>query len=298
MKIFYHILIIFFVGLSLFIIREDVVDVINNISAYLDKDDNNSVIELKEEEMALPGEIEMPGALRVIDDLINQTNNVDLSKNNIIASTNNYRKENGNLGALKENQKLNLSAEKKLQDMFDKQYFEHISPSDIGVADLARQVGYEYILIGENLALGNFKNDLTLVDAWMASPGHRENILNKNYTEIGVAVAQGKFEGKNVWMAVQHFGTPRSFCPVVDQVLYGIINLNQDQIKEMEKNILIRKEMIDKGALYEGKSYDEQIDEYNSLIGIYNKLISETKEKVDYYNEQVQAFNNCIYKTQ
>ncbi|MFA6251556.1 MAG: CAP domain-containing protein [Candidatus Paceibacterota bacterium] len=292
MKIRYQFFIIIFVGLSLFILREDFLSVVKNISSSLNKEDKPS-IQLEEEPLLL-GQADTPGPLRVVNDLLNINSDAKLSNNNIIVLTNKNRKENGGLAPLMENSKLNLSASKKLQDMFDHQYFEHTSPTGVGVSDLGNEVGYNYILIGENLAMGNFQDDKALVDAWMASLGHRANILNKNYTEIGIAVGQGQFEGKNIWMAIQHFGTPRSICPVVDQVLYGIINANQSQIKEMEQDLILRKEMIDNGAVYEGSSRNEQVDQYNDLVNIYNDLIANTKEKIKNYNNQVQAFNFCL----
>jgi len=57
-------------------------------------------------------------------------------------------------------------------------YFAYNSPSGVGVDDLAGNFGYKFIAIGENLALGNFENDEVLLQGWMNSPGHRENILN------------------------------------------------------------------------------------------------------------------------
>lgn len=241
------------------------------------------------------GNIETPGALVVPDSyLTSNTKSINLSSKNIITITNKYRLANGGLSELKENSKLNFSAEKKLQDMFVKQYFEHMSPEGLGVGDLGEQVGYEYIIIGENLALGNFKDDQALVDAWMASPGHKANILNKRYTEIGVAVAKGVYNGKNVWMAVQHFALPKSSCPSIDNVLKGIIELDQNNIKEMEANMTSRKARIDSGAVYDGLTTNDQITQYNSMVNDYNKLITNIKEKINKYNEQVRDFNNCI----
>lgn len=297
MKTFYQILIIIFILFSLFILRDDVKTVFNNISSRFGSD-INEVTNIKDnKEIQLEGKAETPGALRVLDNYLND-NNTKLSKDNVIVLTNKARSENGQLLPLLENNKLNLSAQRKLQDMFNSQYFEHISPSNVSVGDLGDQVGYEYILIGENLALGNFENDLALVDAWMASPGHRANILNSHYTEIGVAVGKGVYEGKNVWMAVQHFGTPKSVCPTVDKVLQGIIGLNQDKIVEMEQELDVRKEKIDERVLYEGSTYFEQVEKYNSLVNIYNNLIKETKEKIDEYNNQIRTFNSCISSKQ
>lgn len=236
-----------------------------------------------------------PGALVVPDDLLTYNiKSINLTSNGVIDITNKYRILNGELPPLVENSKLNFSAEKKLQDMFVKGYFEHVSPDGVGVGDLGTQVAYEYILIGENLALGNFKDDQALVDAWMASPGHKANILNKRYTEIGVAVSKGIYNGKSVWMAVQHFGLPKSACPSIDEVLRGIISIDQDKVEKIQGELSTKKAQIDTGAVYEGMTTSGLIDSYNSLVADYNKIILEIKEKINTYNEQVRDFNTCI----
>ena len=140
-----------------------------------------------------------------------------------IAKTNDERRTRG-LPELAANAKLAAAARVKADDLFARQYFEHVSPTGAGPADLAREAGYEYIEIGENLALGNFSDDADLVRAWMESPGHRANILNKEYEEIGVAVGKGTFEGETTWMAVQVFGRPLPDCPKPDAVLKAQID--------------------------------------------------------------------------
>ena len=244
----------------------------------------------------IQNKVDLPGALRVVDNIVN--GNIKLSNEGVITYTNQYRKENGNLPELTENKTLDLSAEKKLKDMFAKQYFEHVSPSGVDISKLGDEVGYEYILIGENLALGNFKDDKALVDAWMASPGHRANILNKHYTEIGVAVGKGVFEGRNVWMAVQHFGAPSNLCPSIDQNLLEDINLDNATIQKMEDDLTLRKAKIDKKGVYEGSTYIEQVNQYNNLINIYNNLINDTKGKINNYNAQINEFNSCVVSNQ
>lgn len=279
---------------ALFIAREDFVSLIDKVSSSFNKNIKTPVIKLTEKENILKGKIDMPGALRVVDNIFG-TNNVVLSKDQIILLTNQYRKENSNLVSLKENKKLDLSAEKKLEEMFTNQYFEHISPkTGKGVGELGEEAGYEYILIGENLAMGNFKDDKSLVDAWVASKGHRENIVNKHYTEIGVAVGKGKFEDKEVFMAVQHFGTPRSACPNIDQVLFSTITINQNTLKVMEDDLVLRLDNIKKGVISKGSTYNEQVDEYNALLNPYNNLIKDIKEKINIYNEQIRVFNTCL----
>lgn len=259
----------------------DAINTVNNIS----NNDNNDIL----------NKVETPGALTVSEEYLTfNTKNINLSVEGVIKITNKQRSLNGGLSALTENKKLNFSAEKKLQDMFVKGYFEHVSPTGVGVGDLGDQVSYEYIIIGENLALGNFKNDEALVDAWMASPGHKANILNKRYTEIGVAVGNGTYNGKNVWMAVQHFALPKSACPSIDEVLRGIIDLEQKNIKNTESDLSTRKSKIESGVVYEGLTTNDQINKYNSLVNDYNKMILNIKEKINKYNEEVRAFNSCI----
>jgi uncharacterized protein YkwD len=301
MKIFQQILIIVFVGVVLFFIKDDVVTVYNRTVTYL-KDNKVTPSDFLSKFTPIENKINKitksiitPGALVVSDNFLALGNNsINLSQKGVVEFTNKNRKENGGLVALKENAKLNASALKKLQDMFDKQYFEHVSPSGVGVADLGAQVSYTYIIIGENLALGNFKDDKSLVDAWMASPGHRANILNNKYTEIGVAVGKGMYEGRQTWMAVQHFGLPRSACPTVDEALLLDIQTSQKQIKSMESDLKKRRERIDSGAVYDGYTHNEQVDQYNQLVNQFNKLIVETKQKTTEYNNQIRLLNSCI----
>jgi hypothetical protein len=68
-------------------------------------------------------------------------------------------------------------------------------------------VGYKYSAAGENLAI-NFVESKDINDAWMRSPGHRANILNNKFTEVGIAAAQGIYRGRQTIFVVQFFGKP------------------------------------------------------------------------------------------
>lgn len=210
----------------------------------------------------------------------------------VIDFTNRQRAENG-LAPLSNNQALNTSALVKAQDMFDKQYFAHESPDGKGVGDLVQTAGYEYIMIGENLALGNFLNDQVLVQAWMDSPGHRANILNSKYTEIGVGVIRGTYEGRNTWISVQHFGKPLSACPKPDGSLKQRINNNENLLNSLNSELETQKKEIDAYEAKRGEEYNQKVDEYNALVNQYNILIEETKSLINQYNTQVNAFNAC-----
>jgi hypothetical protein len=216
-----------------------------------------------------------------------------LTQRGIIEWTNKQR-EKYNLPPLKENSLLDKSASAKVKDMFQNQYFAHYSISGEGVSDLAKKFGYDFLLIGENLAMGNFPSDEDLVLAWMESPGHRANILNEKYQEIGVAVEKGIFEGKEVWIAVQHFGLPSSFCPKPDFSLKEKIEENKEEIFEIQKELLILESEIKVLKRWRREEISQKIDHYNELVSKYNNLAEETKRLVDQYNSQVNLFNNCL----
>ncbi len=299
MKISHKFLVIVILASVLFIARDDVRVVYNKTLSYLSKNINPAQIKdniiIKSEKILNSDKvINTPGALKVKSDLVYDANDVKLSIKDVISETNRNRAENGSLRSLNENSKLDLSAQLKLQDMFKQQYFEHVSPDGVGVSDLGSKVSYGYIIIGENLALGNFKNGKALVDAWMASPGHRANILNEKYTEIGVAVDHGMYQGQDIWLAVQHFGLPRSACPIIDEVLHSTINLEDINIRNTENDLNTRKQRIDSGVVYDGMTTNEQIDQYNKLVVTYNQLLISFKEKISEYNKQVRTFNSCL----
>jgi len=216
-----------------------------------------------------------------------------LTQTGVIEETNSQREKYG-LPLLNKSSKLNLSAELKLQDMFQNQYFGHQSPGGEGVADLAEKSAYEFLAIGENLALGNFQNDKALVDGWMASPGHRANILSSSYQEIGVAVGKGIFEGKTTWLAVQHFGLPISACPQPDLSLKEEINENQKQILELQGKLAVLDAEIRMTIPKRGEEYNQKVEEYNALVLQYNALVEENKILIDKYNNQVSLFNQCL----
>lgn len=216
-----------------------------------------------------------------------------LTKAGVIELTNVQREKYG-LPKLKENAKLNLSAELKVQDMFLQQYFAHDSPSGATVGNLADGAGYQFIAIGENLALGNFENDEVLVQAWMDSPGHRANILNNRYQEIGVMVLKGTFEGKSTWLAVQHFGLPLSVCPSPDETIKITITADQNKIDEISKELETLQTEIRTMSPKRGSVYQEKINQYNELVAEYNLLIDQAKLIINEYNRQVRLFNECL----
>ena len=120
--------------------------------------------------------------------------------------TNDLRTDN-NIGTLTPNPILERAAQMKADDMASRGYFAHNTPDGKTPWYFLEQVGYKYSYAGENLAV-NFFESPDVSRAWMNSPSHRANIVKNEYTEIGIAVASGIYEGKNTVFVVQFFGTP------------------------------------------------------------------------------------------
>ncbi|MEK7514408.1 MAG: CAP domain-containing protein, partial [Patescibacteria group bacterium] len=119
------------------------------------------------------------------------------------------RQQNNNLPSLRINPVLVLAAQLKANDMAQKGYFAHTSPEGVDPWFWFKKAGYKYSNAGENLAI-HFSDSQDVNNAWMNSPKHRENILNGKFQEVGIALAQGTFQGQVTTYVVQLFGTPLS----------------------------------------------------------------------------------------
>lgn len=245
---------------------------------------------IKELQVSLPGPL-----TKTIEDTNNpspQAVFTSITQKEILDSTNSGRSQNGNLLPLTLNAQLNASAMSKLNDMFEMNYFEHTSPRGVVLSDLVNEEKYEYIVIGENLAMGNFSSGSEIVSEWMKSPGHRANILNKQFTEIGIAVKQGVYNGRTVWMAVQHFGAPLSLCEKIDSSLKQSIEDDEKKLDVKKGELEAKKSEIDSTNTL-SPDYNDRVDEYNLLAEEYNELLQDLKVKITKYNSQVNKFNNC-----
>lgn len=129
----------------------------------------------------------------------------DIASSQVIKLVNESRKEAG-MGLLTENPKLKAAAENKIADMFEKNYFAHFSPEGKTPWDFIIEQKYDYRLAGENLAI-DYTNAKEQHEAWMESEPHRQNILNPEYKEIGVASLEGTIYGRKTIITVQEFGT-------------------------------------------------------------------------------------------
>ena len=114
-------------------------------------------------------------------------------ENEVIRLVNEIRRSNG-LKPLTANWELSRIARYKSEDMYDNRYFSHTSPTYGTPFQMIRAFGLSYRSAGENIAYGQ-RTPAAVVNAWMNSSGHRANILNASYTQIGV----GYCAGGNYW---------------------------------------------------------------------------------------------------
>lgn len=110
----------------------------------------------------------------------------------VVRLVNEIRQQNG-LRPLTANWELSRVARYKSQDMVDNRYFSHTSPTYGTPFQMIKAFGLSYKTAGENIAYG-YATPKAVVDGWMNSSGHRANILNASYTQIGVGyVARGNY---------------------------------------------------------------------------------------------------------
>ncbi|MFA6171912.1 MAG: CAP domain-containing protein [Patescibacteria group bacterium] len=109
---------------------------------------------------------------------------------------------------LAEDAKLNQAAYSKAQDMLLGQYFSHVGPDNKKLSDWLKKAGYDFSVAGENLAMG-FSTPEEVVNAWVASKTHYANIIDPDFTEIGVGAVSGLYEKTETTLVAQYFGAKK-----------------------------------------------------------------------------------------
>ncbi|MFA6043272.1 MAG: CAP domain-containing protein [Patescibacteria group bacterium] len=123
-----------------------------------------------------------------------------------ILSLSNQSRQEKKIGTLTFNPKLAEAATRKAKDMLARNYFAHTTPDGKRFWTWIDNTGYNYSVAGENLAI-DFTSPESAHAALMASPSHRENILNTRYKEVGIAVVTGEMDGVETTVLVEMFGT-------------------------------------------------------------------------------------------
>lgn len=144
-------------------------------------------------------------AAKLVPGVLGFATNIEVES--LLDLTNSRRLENGS-GTLRLNPALSKAAYEKGLDMMTKDYWAHTSPDGIVPWYWIKKNGYEYTFAGENLAR-DFDDSVHVVEAWMKSPAHRDNLLNSNYEDIGLAVVNGNFNGLETTLVVQMFGASK-----------------------------------------------------------------------------------------
>lgn len=160
-------------------------------------------------------QIIITGVSRFEPRILGYASNVTVS--DLLTQTNARRLAAG-AGALSLNSQLSAAASAKAADMFANQYWAHNSPTGRDPWSFIVGAGYNYLFAGENLAR-DFGDSKSVVDAWMNSPTHRDNLLNSRYREIGFAVVNGKYGNHETTLVVQMFGTRPGVAATVEAPL-------------------------------------------------------------------------------
>lgn len=135
---------------------------------------------------------EKPVAVEKPQEVVSEQTSYSAEVNQVLTETNNYRAQNG-LPALKLDSRVMATAQSKAQDMATNRYFSHTSPTLGSPFDQMKAEGITYRRAAENIAMGQ-RSAKEVVDAWMKSPGHRANILDRNLTHIGIGyTAKGNY---------------------------------------------------------------------------------------------------------
>lgn len=266
----------------------------------------------------IPSHVPIPGNVVTPSNVVNPGPLQEvLNRESIIDLTNKARGLNG-LPALSENQLLNAIAETRARDMFEKQYFAHVSPSGDQASDVAQRIGYQYKIIAENIASGRFLTNQKVIDGWMQSPGHRKNLLSSEVKELGAAIIKGSMSGQETWISVQIFGlqspsVSQETCVAPSQGLLNEIQGKKAEISELNDSLKRIKQELDSEyasietdrRLLSGRSQEQydlsiRIKAYNEKINWQNQRVADIKAKalvlqsmINEYNEMLQTFNSC-----
>ncbi len=147
----------------------------------------------------------------------------------IIKLTNDIRASLG-VNVLKKNSLLTQAAFKKAEDMLLNQYFAHVGPDGKGLATWLKIVGYNYASAGENLAMG-FANSEDVVNGWVRSSTHYANLVDPDFSEIGVGMASGPYKNNDTTFVAQYFGAPNVFL-AVNQEEKEVLVIEEEKAKE------------------------------------------------------------------
>ncbi len=237
----------------------------------------------------------------------------------------NENREKNNVSELNYSLVLEQAAQLKAQDMIKNQYFAHVSPNGKNPWYWLNQVNYKYQFAGENLAI-DFYDTKEVAEAWMDSPTHRRNILNSKYTEIGIAVDTGRYQGRKVAFVVQMFATPRNYQAATiakeiqviekdeiivqksepetesenikvlgEEIILEEITNTQETSMEKPQEDTINLETREEDDLFIETTFVEEVVEIYDNPGENVELVSENNYKKPEYSGLVNLFSRPVF---
>lgn len=148
------------------------------------------------------------------------------------------------VSALTQNSLLTKAAQLKADDMAAKGYFAHITPTGETPLYFLHKVGYRYQNVGENLGL-NYADAQSVETAWLNSPKHKESLLLPQFTEIGIGVSNGTYQGAPATFVVALFATPLNLSATA-QAATTTRTKDTARIQEIERLIASLKSEVDR----------------------------------------------------
>ena len=234
--------------------------------------------------------------------VFNKTNFLALVLPDVLVEQTNEQRSINNTNTLTVNPLLEEAATLKALDMASRGYFAHNTPDGKTPWYFLDQVNYKYKYVVENLAVNfNESSDVTL--AWMNSPGHRANIVKKEYTEIGIATAKGFYEGHEAVFVVQFFGTPSINNTNTQKVVLStnneITNSNNvlgEEIKttpkqQTKKPTSTTKEVKKIAINNTQEKIVNEVKENTPIVTKDNKLVSNEVSAISSLSKKVTNFN-------
>ncbi|HEU4521103.1 MAG TPA: CAP domain-containing protein, partial [Thermoanaerobaculia bacterium] len=140
------------------------------------------------------------GVLILVPAFLAPVKAAEITRAAVVAEMNVHRAAAG-LPPLREDDRLIRVANLRMRDMEELAYWDHVAPDGRTPFELLRPSGYQYQQAGENLASG-FETAEVLVQSWMESKGHRDNILSPVYQDCGVAIIEGSTLGRSTGRSV------------------------------------------------------------------------------------------------
>lgn len=217
----------------------------------------------------------------------------------------NIERNNAGLASLNLNPMLNTAALNKANHMIANNYWAHVAPDGMTPWNFIDASGYVYSTAGENLAL-HYTSSNGVVAGWMASPSHKANVMNDQYTDVGYAVVDGVLLGNQTTLVVAMYGSQKIAPAVIESIIphssevaviesasQPVNNLIESSIVEVDSEIIDSKEIVSESnvevvALIESPAPTEHesnlsVDAQNS--GLVAGIMSIIPESINKYTE-------------